>query len=395
MSCFCYMFHGTSDQVGLYCTCTKGLYCTCTKATKHIELNRSLFKNMAPPLCLIFYMPLGAHPKFMCPTNFGKVVICQSMSTTLKFIFLHSLRPPILGNFCAVPTTLMDRMGEIFEQKMSARWRMRRKLSEENEVKRETNWHTCSHEGEVIEIKLGQNARCLRFHVTLVALGEIIQKLCIIIWNSSNLAKNTFSPLKLYTWNKHENIVQEKLWNPQNDPNVIHIWCCGFYYLIYICIYFFWQFLKVLAKQITRAVSMALAQVELRMKLVVNCVDFKINNQNDILPKFISRDSYHLLTKAYITFSHPICIKNIFEFQKNAKIPNETVVIHARGLIFCLEMIMTHISYGHHFMTLILHHSASLGSIPLDNPNHGRLTKPTQISQPIKICQPTKHFPMF
>ncbi|KNZ45852.1 putative signal peptide protein [Puccinia sorghi] len=32
----------------------------------------------------------------------------------------------------------------------------------------------------------------------------------------------------------------------------------------------------------------------------------------------------------------------------------ENEIIHAQGLIFCLEMIITHISYGHHFMTLML-----------------------------------------
>ncbi|KNZ60711.1 hypothetical protein VP01_1512g2 [Puccinia sorghi] len=52
--------------------------------------------------------------------------------------------------------------------------------------------------------------------------------------------------------------------------------------------------------------------VELRMKLVVNCVDFKLKNQPD---------------------DH-----------------KENEVIHSQGLMFSLEMIITHISYDHHFM---------------------------------------------
>ncbi|KNZ47441.1 hypothetical protein VP01_638g2 [Puccinia sorghi] len=101
----------------------------------------------------------------------------------------------------------------------------------------------------------------------------------------------------------------------------------------------------------------------------------------------------------------------------------ENDVIHAQGLGFCLGMIITHISYGHHFMTLILYfyaiitlrmwikallvilnqfpnsiplellqqssnisHSASTGSITLYNPKHRSLTKPTQLSQTMKTC---------
>ncbi|KNZ51770.1 hypothetical protein VP01_3818g2 [Puccinia sorghi] len=178
--------------------------------------------------------------------------------------------------------------------------------------------------------------------------------------------------------------------------------------------------------------------VELRMNLVVNCVDFELNNQPDI---FISPAK-----KAY----------------KNVKNTNENVVIQVQGLIFCLEMIMSHISYGHHFMTLIFffyfmitlriwikallvgphqflnrrplhcktyflnglqltcrksqeasvvtptilitvpkhlhmqtcgvwmaawmeHVASSIGSITPENPNHKSLTKSTQISQPINI----------
>ncbi|KNZ64152.1 hypothetical protein VP01_105g1 [Puccinia sorghi] len=87
-----------------------------------------------------------------------------------------------------------------------------------------------------------------------------------------------------------------------------------------------------------RAVSIALAcnlkyitsQVELRMKY-----------------------SFHLLNKSFISFAHPIILEIIFEFQKTVKDHKENEVIHAQGLIFCLEIIITNISYGHHFMTLI------------------------------------------
>ncbi|KNZ58507.1 hypothetical protein VP01_1919g3 [Puccinia sorghi] len=65
------------------------------------------------------------------------------------------------------------------------------------------------------------------------------------------------------------------------------------------------------------------SQVELRMKLVVTCIDLLSSFQYE------------------------------FEFQKNIKNPNENVVINTQGLMFYLEIIITHISYGHRFMTLI------------------------------------------
>ncbi|KNZ58403.1 hypothetical protein VP01_1936g1 [Puccinia sorghi] len=90
--------------------------------------------------------------------------------------------------------------------------------------------------------------------------------------------------------------------------------------------------------------------------------------------------------------------------------------ISSSSQFFCLEMIITHISYSHHFMTLIFffyvrialricikfllvsYHQflnpKSIGSITPENPNHGILTKPTQLSQPIKKFQPTKTFPI-
>ncbi|KNZ54836.1 putative signal peptide protein [Puccinia sorghi] len=73
--------------------------------------------------------------------------------------------------------------------------------------------------------------------------------------------------------------------------------------------------------------------------------DGKLKNQPDV------RSSFHLQNKPYLSFGHPIFLEIIFKFQETVKDHNENEVIHAQGLIFCLEMILTHI-YGHHFMTL-------------------------------------------
>ncbi|KNZ61969.1 hypothetical protein VP01_1329g6 [Puccinia sorghi] len=67
-------------------------------------------------------------------------------------------------------------------------------------------------------------------------------------------------------------------------------------------------------------------QVELRLKLVVTCVDLKLNNQPNAevgcnfqhLSSFQYekvRPSLHLLKNPYISFSHPIFLEIIFEFQ--------------------------------------------------------------------------------
>ncbi|KNZ59180.1 hypothetical protein VP01_1789g1 [Puccinia sorghi] len=118
--------------------------------------------------------------------------------------------------------------------------------------------------------------------------------------------------------------------------------------------------------------------------------DVKLNNQPEVLPK----------SSCY----NPSNMKS--QDQK------ENDVIHAQGIIFCIEIITTHISYGHHFMTLVfffdlmiklriwiksllvsLHqflNPRTKGSINPDNPNYRSLTKPTQLSQTIKIWEPTK-----
>ncbi|KNZ57728.1 hypothetical protein VP01_2087g2 [Puccinia sorghi] len=120
-------------------------------------------------------------------------------------------------------------------------------------------------------------------------------------------------------------------------------------------------------------------------------------SQAVIIHPILVRSSFDLLNKSYISFAHPIFFEIIFKFQKTVKDHKENEVIHAQGLMFFLEIIINHISYGHHFMTLIfifyvmitlrIHHSASTGSINPDNPKYYRsLTKPTQLSQKINIC---------
>ncbi|KNZ59374.1 hypothetical protein VP01_1747g1 [Puccinia sorghi] len=59
----------------------------------------------------------------------------------------------------------------------------------------------------------------------------------------------------------------------------------------------------------------------------------------------MNRYSFRLPKKSYISFAHPIFLEIIFEFPKTVKDHNENDVIHAQQLIFCLEMIITHISY--------------------------------------------------
>ncbi|KNZ60194.1 hypothetical protein VP01_1598g4 [Puccinia sorghi] len=89
------------------------------------------------------------------------------------------------------------------------------------------------------------------------------------------------------------------------------------------------------------------SQVKLRMILVVTCVDFKLKNQPDLLP-------------------NSSCYMN--------KLENE--VIHAQRLNFCLEMIITDFSYGHHFMTLIF-----LCYDHIENVKKSLVSEPPSISQ--------------
>ncbi|KNZ63229.1 hypothetical protein VP01_116g2 [Puccinia sorghi] len=107
-----------------------------------------------------------------------------------------------------------------------------------------------------------------------------------------------------------------------------------------------------------------------------------------------------LLKESYITFAHPIFIEIMFEFHKTVKNQNENVLIHAEGCMFCVEMIITHISYSHHFMTLIFFFYVMIALricvtallVSLSISQSKSLTKPTQLSQPIKIgastCNP-------
>ncbi|KNZ48919.1 hypothetical protein VP01_5320g1, partial [Puccinia sorghi] len=64
--------------------------------------------------------------------------------------------------------------------------------------------------------------------------------------------------------------------------------------------------------------------------------------------------SFHLLKKCHLSFTRPIFLEIIFEFQRTVKDHMKNVIIHAQGIMFCLKMIITHNSCGDHFMTLIL-----------------------------------------
>ncbi|KNZ58152.1 hypothetical protein VP01_1988g3 [Puccinia sorghi] len=84
-------------------------------------------------------------------------------------------------------------------------------------------------------------------------------------------------------------------------------------------------------------------------------------------------------------------------------------IIHAQGLTFFLEMVITHISYGHHFTLIFFFYvmialririkallvsihqflnPTSTGSSTPENPNHGSLT---QLSQKLNICLLNTH----
>ncbi|KNZ63208.1 hypothetical protein VP01_1172g3 [Puccinia sorghi] len=180
-------------------------------------------------------------------------------------------------------------------------------------------------------------------------------------------------------------IAHTKIWNLAASPSFGGLHCIHTH-------------IQLTHKSFTSAVSMAFA-----------CKCFHIIFLNKLLDEVVLtcvdvRSSFYLLNKSYIYFSHPIFLQIIFKFQKTVKDHKENEVIHVQGLIFCLEMIITHIVYCHHFMTLILFFYVMIklritvkkiihkppfittGSINPDNPNHRGLTKPTQISQAMKIC---------
>ncbi|KNZ61611.1 hypothetical protein VP01_1379g2 [Puccinia sorghi] len=106
------------------------------------------------------------------------------------------------------------------------------------------------------------------------------------------------------------------------------------------------------------------------LNLVINCVDFKLKNQPDLFAKLS-------------------CYNPSNMHKSDLHDHTEIHVVNAQAFIFCLEMIITHISYVHHFITLIffffIHHSASTCSITTDNPNHRSLKKHTQLYQTIKV----------
>ncbi|KNZ54908.1 hypothetical protein VP01_2819g1 [Puccinia sorghi] len=72
----------------------------------------------------------------------------------------------------------------------------------------------------------------------------------------------------------------------------------------------------------------------------------------------LAKSLFHLQKNSYISFAHPISLDIIFEFQNTVNDHKEFDVIHAQGHIFCLEMVITNISYGHHSMTLIFFFNA-------------------------------------
>ncbi|KNZ63272.1 putative signal peptide protein [Puccinia sorghi] len=84
-----------------------------------------------------------------------------------------------------------------------------------------------------------------------------------------------------------------------------------------------------------------------------NCIKLQARLLQDEFVWHLFRSSFHLLNKFYISLAHPIFLEIIVEFKKEVKDDKDNEMIHAEGLMFCLEMIITHISYDNHFMTLI------------------------------------------
>ncbi|KNZ55945.1 hypothetical protein VP01_2539g3 [Puccinia sorghi] len=134
----------------------------------------------------------------------------------------------------------------------------------------------------------------------------------------------------------------------------------------------------------TRAVSMALAwkcfhitflnnlQVEFRMKLVVTCVDFNLKNQPDVLPK---SSCYHPsnMNKTYV-----LSLNDHNSYQLWSPFYELDILFY--GMITLRMWIKALLVSLNQFLN-----PKSTGSINPDNPNHGSLKKPTQLSQTIKI----------
>ncbi|KNZ51900.1 hypothetical protein VP01_376g1 [Puccinia sorghi] len=122
----------------------------------------------------------------------------------------------------------------------------------------------------------------------------------------------------------------------------------------------------------TRAVSMALAcncfhinllnnlQVELRMKLLVTCVDVKLNHQPNAFPRSICY--------------HPSNMNSV----KNHK-ENELSQFYELDIFFYVMITLR-------MWIKALHYSASTGSITPENSHHESLKKPLHLSQTIRIC---------
>ena len=97
-------------------------------------------------------------------------------------------------------------------------------------------------------------------------------------------------------------------------------------------------------------------------KLVVTCVDVMLNKQPDVLPNssfLVSceheqvRLSFNLLQNMLYLLLTQFFLKPNYKSQQNVYDHRTNNVIYNPGLMFCLEMSTTHVSYDHHFITLI------------------------------------------
>ncbi|KNZ43960.1 hypothetical protein VP01_966g2 [Puccinia sorghi] len=136
------------------------------------------------------------------------------------------------------------------------------------------------------------------------------------------------------------------------------------------------------------------SQVKLRMELVETSVDVKLNNQPDLIHKSSfyhpsNRNKSDILSPAkknpiYLLFIQ-FFLKLYFsskDCQKQSKM--YTLPSIWAWCMFCLEIIINHISYI--ALLVNLHQFLNPSSVNPENPNHTRLKNPTQLSQTIKVC---------
>ncbi|KNZ62480.1 hypothetical protein VP01_1265g1 [Puccinia sorghi] len=124
---------------------------------------------------------------------------------------------------------------------------------------------------------------------------------------------------------------------------------------------------------------------KLRIKLAVTSVDVKFKNQPDLLPKpscyhpSNMNKPFHLPTKSYISFTYPIFIEIIFEFQTTVKDHKKNELWSPFYDLDILFYVMITLRIWIKALLVSLHQF--LNPSPL-----GLLTKPTQLSQTITIC---------